>query len=237
MAHANYEALLLDLDGTLLDIDMEQFIPAYTQQLARSFAPYTDTLSFAANLIESTRVMIENEDPAAINQDVFFDHFCRLLGQPLEKVYPLFDRFYQDEFNLLRSWTKPRPHVQSVVREAQKKGLKLALATNPVFPLTAISHRLNWSGLSTDDFDMITTVENMHFCKPRPQYYLEIAAEIKCPPELCLMAGNDVQEDLLASSVGMDTFLVEGFILNREDKPPRCTYQGSLEALAALIAE
>lgn len=232
-----YRALLLDLDGTLLDINMELFIPAYIRLLALEFTKHCSPEAFAAHLLGATREMIESCEPGSTNEAVFFSDFCRRLGQPLESVYPLFGQFYETGFPLLRSWSKPRPYAREVVDAARGRGLKLALATNPLFPLTAVSYRLEWAGLSPDRFDLITTVENSHFCKPRPEYYLEIAEKISCAPVNCLMAGNDVQEDLCAAEVGMDTFLVEGMILDRVGGELQYTYRGSLEDLARLINE
>jgi len=38
---------------------------------------------------------------------------------------------------------------------------------------------------------LVTHIENMSFCKPRIEYYLEICWKIDEPPEACLMVGND----------------------------------------------
>lgn len=239
MAKSNpipYRALLLDLDGTLIDIDMEMFIPAYIQLLAHSFSGHCTTEDFAGHLLGSTRVMIENNEPRTTNQTAFFDDFCRRLDQPYAHVYPIFERFYELQFCRLQSFSRPRPHARCLVNLARRFGLKLALATNPLFPLAAVAHRLRWGDLTTDLFDLITTVENSHYCKPRPEYYLEIAGKLGVSPEECLMAGNDVLEDLCAAAAGMDTFLVEGMILNQTKGEPECTYRGSLEELANLIA-
>ena len=125
-----------------------------------------------------------------------------------------------------------------MVNTARRKGLRLVLATNPVFPLRAVEHRLDWAGLNSAAFDLITTVDNMHFCKPQPEYYLEIAAMIGIPPEQCLMAGNDVEEDITAAAAaGMETFLADRFLIHRrqEEEPP-AGYRGSLKDLADLIA-
>ena len=106
------------------------------------------------------------------------------------------------------------------------------------FPLRAVEHRLDWAGLNSAAFDLITTVDNMHFCKPQPEYYLEIAAMIGIPPEHCLMAGNDVEEDISsAAATGMGTFLADRFLIHRRpgEEPP-AGYRGSLKDLADLIA-
>ena len=98
-----------------------------------------------------------------------------------------------------------------------------------------MEQRLDWGGLSADDFDLITSIENMHFCKPHAEYYLEITRMIGCPPEQCLMAGNDVVEDLNAAAAGLDTFLVDDFILRRGHHRPEYKYRGSLKELAVFI--
>jgi len=237
MMMSKIKALLLDLDGTLLDIDMELFIPAYIRLLAPYFSSICGAEEFAVHLMGSTRVMIENGDPALTNETVFFQDFCRRLQQPVDSVYPVFEQFYEQEFPRLRHWSRPRPGARPLVETARRRGLKLVLATNPLFPLSAVAHRLEWAGLSAEQFDLITTVENSHFCKPRPEYFLEIAGAIGCRPQECLMAGNDVQEDLGAARAGMATFLVEGMILHRGSGEPQCTYRGTLQDLARLVNE
>ena len=233
-----YRALLIDLDGTLLDIDMDRMIADYLQRLARSFTEFIAPDRFAAHLLEATAKMVRNNDPAAGNETVFFDAFCSRLGQPYDKIYPLFEKFYETEFNHLRGWSNPLPHAGAVIEAARRRNLKLVLATNPIFPLSAVEHRLEWAGLRGAGFDLITTVENMHFCKPNPEYYREIAALIGLQPGRCLMAGNDVEEDLVAAAAGMDTFLVDDFILHRrKEEEPRCNYRGSLRDLAELLKD
>ena len=37
-------------------------------------------------------------------------------------------------------------------------------------------------------------------------------------PEDCLMVGNDVHEDMCAKNVGIDVFLMEGYIINEFDE-------------------
>lgn len=49
----------------------------------------------------------------------------------------------------------------------------------------------------------------MHFCKPNPNYYLEISRMIGVAPEDCLMIGDDPENDGPAAEVGMDTFLLQ----------------------------
>jgi len=85
------------------------------------------------------------------------------------------------------------------------------VATNPVFPEVAIRQRIEWAGLGDVPFDWITTMENMRFTKPWPEYYLEVAERLQVPPEACGMIGNDWKQDIEpAEQVGMRTFWVCG---------------------------
>lgn len=229
------EALLIDLDGTLLHIDMEQFLPAYIPLLASRFDGTVTLEQFADHLLRATEVTIETRDTTRTNEEVFYDDFCRRLGLSKSEVYPVIERFYTEDFHRLSRYGKPYPNTSQVVATARSQNLKLVLATQPIFPLVAVEERLSWCGLAGSDFDLITTAENMHSCKPHPEYYREIASKIDCLPGRCLMAGNDMQEDISAAGIGMLTFLVEGFIIDRGGNAHPADYRGSLGDLAELI--
>lgn len=230
-----FEAILLDLDGTLLDLDVEEFISAYIDLLARRFESIIDRDLFASHLFQSTSLMVQNEDPGEKNIKVFYDDFCRRIGMSLEEIEPIVKGFYRHDFPTLNNFGREHPYARNLIDAARTKGLPLVLATNPIFPQTAIEQRLGWGGLSAGLFELITSMENMHFCKPNPDYYREIAAKIGCRPEKCLMAGNDTLEDLSASEAGMKTFLVEDHLLHRGGGEPVCDYRGRLKDLVTLI--
>lgn len=231
----HYEALLLDLDGTLLDLDLEKFIFAYIDALSQRFTDLISRDDFIRHLFGSTSVMVENEDPSKKNKTVFYEDFCRRIGLTHNQIKPIIDDFYRHDFPGLSCWGKEHPCARPVIETARKKKLTLILATNPIFPATAVLQRLSWGGLSDNDFQLITSMENMHFCKPKPQYYIEISRKINCLPERCLMAGNDTLEDLIASEIGMSTYLVEDSILHRSDGEPVSDYRGSLKDLVGFI--
>jgi len=230
-----YAALLVDLDGTLLNIELEKFVLSYVDALSDRFTDLVEKEDFIRHLFTATALMVENNDPLVNNEKAFYEVFCPLIGQPLEIIEPIINHFYQTDFPSLSCWGSEQPAAKAVVETAKTKKIPLVLATNPIFPATATLQRLAWAGLKAADFDLITTMETMHFCKPNPQYYLEIAGKISCPPERCLMAGNDTLEDLIAAEVGMDTFLVDDYILHRTGTDFTCDYRGSLEDYLAFV--
>ena len=97
--------------------------------------------------------------------------------------------------------------LHEIFDDLAKTGLKLVLASNPIFPMEVQCQRLGWAGLSHIPFHFITHIENMSFCKPRVEYYQQICQKIHEPPESCLMVGNDSINDMVAARAGLSTYL------------------------------
>ena len=73
-------------------------------------------------------------------------------------------------------------------KKAKARGITCILATNPLFPQNCEhGNVLNWAGLHTDDFALITSYENSYAAKPNLKYYRDILEFINMPAESCLM--------------------------------------------------
>lgn len=53
------------------------------------------------------------------------------------------------------------PEAKETVVLARERGLRVALATNPIFPMIATRQRIAWAGLDRKDFELCTTYENI----------------------------------------------------------------------------
>jgi DinB superfamily/HAD-hyrolase-like len=96
-----------------------------------------------------------------------------------------------------------------MVERAFESGYQLVIATNPLFPLTANLQRLEWAGLSTDQypFTLVTSFENFHFAKPQPAFYAEILARLGWPEGPVVTVGDDLHRDIAASrKLGLAAF-------------------------------
>jgi FMN phosphatase YigB (HAD superfamily) len=122
-----------------------------------------------------------------------------------------------------------------VIGVLKEKGMRCVLATNPIFPEAATLHRISWAGLDPKDFLLYTTYENSRHCKPNPEYYRDILAQIGEDPEACLMVGNDVQEDMVARELGMQVFLLTDCLLDRMKTDLSQYPHGDFSALLALV--
>ena len=232
-----YEAILFDLDGTLLPMDNDLFIKTYLGLLAKKMAPlgYEKEL-LISSLWKGTGAMFKN-DGKQTNAEVFWQIFADVFGERIHDDIPKFDAFYENEFHQTAAITFPTALAQKAVDLAREKADKVILATSPVFPKVAVLSRLSWAKVSPDSFDLITTYENSTFCKPNPAYYTEIAEKMNLDPSRCLMVGNNAEEDMKPSkSVGMDTFLLTDFLICEGALPetPSGSFSDLIDFLGAL---
>jgi FMN phosphatase YigB (HAD superfamily) len=232
-----YDAVLFDLDGTLIGLRPEEFISAYFDRIGRWVSARMDPEPFLQLLGASTRAMLQSEDAGLTNEEVFLDHFVPgIPGLDREETLELFDRFYEEEFPRLRHLCRALPAARPVVRTLRESGRLLVLATNPVFPRVAIEQRLRWGGLEPEDFDHISSYENSSCCKPSLGYYRDLVQRSGMPTDRILMVGNDPWEDMVAGKLGMDTFLVEEYLVERPREVVFTpTYRGSLEEVMSAV--
>lgn len=211
--------ILFDLDGTLLPLDTDVFMKAYFKALAKKMAPHGfDPEKLIGSVWAGTEKMIYNTGEQT-NEEVFWQCFQQAIGCKKEDVIDVFNDFYLNDFAELDQATNPTPYAKECIQILKEKGYHLVVATNPMFPRQATMHRIAWAGLNPDDFELITTYEDSHFCKPNIKYYQEILEKINKTPEECLMVGNDVQEDVIAMKLQIECYLITDCIINRDGDP------------------
>ncbi|GEO26124.1 hydrolase [Alicyclobacillus acidoterrestris] len=207
--------LLFDLDGTLLPMDLDAFMKAYFRRLAPHLAGHYRPDEIVPWMMGALRNVAENETPQITNLDKFRRALFDSDTQKLEQIWPLFEQFYDSSFDDIQHVVSPSHIAREICRTARDKGYRLVLATNPIFPEVATMARIRWAGLDASWFTLITTMENSHFCKPNPKYFLEILDKLNIAPNECMMIGNDVQEDGAAGYVGIRGYLVTDDLIDR----------------------
>ncbi len=208
------QAVLFDLDGTLLQVNDDDFVKEYFKEIVRVVGPVVDPGRFTRALMDSTGAMQDNRDAALTNAEVFWNDFRLRMADCYEALEPLLNNFYAKEYKELARLAGPSLLARQVVQAALDRGLRIVLATNPLFPRAAICDRMAWAGVADLPWELVTGYEEMHFCKPYPEYFLEVAGRMGLPSEDCLMVGNDVPRDMAAAAVGMHTYLVTDYLIN-----------------------
>lgn len=212
------KVVLFDLDGSLLPMDQDIFIKTYFGMLVKKIAPHGYSPDLLVDTIWKGTVDMVDNDGKKANECRFWDRFVSVFGEGSLEDMPLFDEFYENDFDKVSSSCGFDPMAATAVSEIKKMGYRVALATNPVFPMAATERRIKWAGLSKDDFELVTTYENSRFCKPNLDYYRDIVKTLGVSPEECLMVGNDALEDMITEKLGMKVFLLTNCLINKEEK-------------------
>jgi HAD superfamily hydrolase (TIGR01549 family) len=234
------EAILLDLDDTLLGNDINGFINNYLPLLANFVSPHIDPSIFVDELMIGTQAMVDNTDPVLTNEEVFWSVFYQRTGLDRATFKPTVDEFYGKEFGKLRPLTHRVPEATRVIEYCIKQGFHVVIATNPLFPLAAIEQRLDWAGIPVTEFryDLVTSYENMHASKPRSEYYQEILTKVGATPELAIMVGDDWSNDIEgASQAGLYSFWINLLEDGSTNNLPGLVRSGNLGEFYRMLTE
>ena len=201
--------ILIDMDDTLLFNNMDTFLPAYLQGLGSHLHHRVKSKHLIDSLLNATGMMVKKKLPATTLEETFDAHFYPAIGLPKAEIDDQIHQFYDTKFPLLKSLTHQNPNAIRMVQEFFSRGWDVVIATNPLFPRTAILQRLDWAGLSADQypFRLVPSFECLHFSKPHPAYYAELLGQIGWPDRPSVVIGNSLTDDIQpAIQLGLPAF-------------------------------
>jgi len=225
---AKINTFMFDLDGTLLPMDVDKFIELYFHEMGDKFKDLIHPKTLVEYVWTATREMIRNLEYRT-NEEVFMEKFSALVQGDIHEYQRRFDEFYDTSFSKVKNAVSHSPIVQESIGILKDKGYQLVIATNPLFPRKAIYERIKWAGLDPKDFMYISSYEQNHYCKPHLEFFQEVLKEIGKKPEECMMVGNDVEEDMVAGRMGIQTFLITDYMIRSSSQEIKATYQGTYE--------
>lgn len=230
------KAVLFDLDGTLLPMNMDDFVKSYFGLLAKYLAPYGyEADKLIKTLWSGVGAMVKN-DGSILNEDAFWKAFAEVYGEEALAHRPIVDEFYRGEFNKAQAACGFKKEAAEAVKLVREKGKTPVLATNPVFPRLATESRARWAGLDLGEFAAYTTYENCHYCKPSARYYEELLERTGFVAEECIMVGNDFDEDIIpAERLGMRVFLLTDCIINKRGQDYSAYPHGGFDELKSFL--
>jgi FMN phosphatase YigB (HAD superfamily) len=221
--------LLLDLDDTLLDTNVDVFTPAYLQALVKQFNGRAAPDVIFRALATGTGLMNQSQDASRTLQEVFDASFFPDLGVSKEEMHEVIEDFYDHVFPTLAVHTGQKADAAPFVEWALSQGYRVAIATDPLLPRKATWHRVRWAGIDPETVELITTYEHSHFSKSFTAYYAEVLGRLGWPEGPVLMVGNDIERDLLpAHRLGLPTYMIDG---DSASAPDFVMGQGSLADL------
>ncbi|MCY4464293.1 MAG: HAD-IA family hydrolase [Chloroflexi bacterium] len=254
------KAVLLDMDNTLLHNPDAQFASAF-RQLFDDF--FRDEFAIDGS-IEALRAgfahMGRDLANCPTNAEALVDCLAHWLPLAHDDADHALRRFYAEVYGQLQPLVSPADGAAALIEGLLEQGLLVAVATNPLYPESAIVQRLEWAGLGglLNEFAFVTHSENMHFAKPRPEYIAEVVARVGIEPDEALVVGDSLVNDIQsARAIGCLTWHVradssladlarhiQSEAWRENYQPPALQpemiapqYRGNLGALRGLLAE
>lgn len=209
-----YRAVCFDLDGTLLPMDINEFLGTYFKDIAAYVARSgRDVEAFRAGFGAGVAAMTAN-DGSRLNADAYWGAFFKHVDGDEREWKAFLDVYYETEFGRIGEGVVANPHAARAVNVLAEKGYPVVLTTQPLFPEAAVKWRLRWSGVDPEVFSRITYYENSMAIKPKLKYYAEDLAACGVRGEDVLMVGNNTVDDLVFAGLGADVYLVTDYLLN-----------------------
>ena len=118
------KAILFDLDGTLIDVDLEKFIQGYLNLLANSLAYLIPTKKVVRALLKTSEIINRN-DGKITNEEAFINYFFPIEGYGWEDLQPIFDKFYENIFPELRKFTIQTCEIEFILENLDRMPAEL----------------------------------------------------------------------------------------------------------------
>ncbi len=229
--------ILFDLDGTLLQVEMKEFIPDYLKALSHCFSDLADSRIFSRAVLDATFALLRRERNGRTNREFFLESISRSLNIPAALVADRLDEFCGNGLDALAPHIRPLPLARRILQRCVDRDLQVVLATNPVFPRPVVDARLRWGNLLDFPFRIVSSIENSHCCKPSPAFFHDILEETGLLPEECVMVGNDTEHDLAAKEAGLVTFLVDTWMVDRCGGDFQADFRGGHQDLFRFLGQ
>lgn len=205
------KAILFDMDGTLLPIDMPTYVPRQLEDMARCVFPNRPAEEIVEIHLKAMQAMMHQGDgrhPATPNKVIFEREMEALLKESYAPYRDIVEEYFDTEIHKFAADHPAHPEAMESVHLALEQGMRCVLATNPVFHRKHTRARIDWGKLDLNCFAFYTVMEDSWTTKPHTAYILEVVEKLGgVLPEECAFVGNDQREDMVpAHALGMKTF-------------------------------
>lgn len=180
-----FEAVLFDLDGTLIDT-VDDIGDAVNRVLSNRRFPTHSSSAYRKFVGDGAKMLIERALPEEHRNNETIDACLKEYIEDYSRNYNVKSKLYYSI-----------PHLLDTLKT---KGLKLAILSNKP---DDISKNCVKTFLSTWDFDIVLGQRDSVPRKPNPQGALEIAKRLSIPPSHFLYLGDTAIDMKTAVSAGM----------------------------------
>ena len=233
----NIQFVLFDLDGTLIEVDMHAFVPAYLKRLADRLSFYGDPKRITKIFRRVVTEMVSSNDGCQTMEERLINGLKEQGSIGVADYQDGLSLFIRHDLPELRPLVKAHPLARDLVDASLARGWTPVLATNPIFPRAVIEARMAWGGIADLPFELVTAYETSRYCKPQLGYFSEVMSKLNASSDTTLMIGNDTFHDLSASQIGIQTCLLTPWRIDRSEQSFPAEWEGAHADLLALLGQ
>lgn len=231
---SNRNLAMIDLDGTLINLDWRKNMRYYYKKVMKILPDMGAKVSYLYSVRLAAKKMMSDDTDDLLNIEKYFKYITRYTKLPDEKNREIYFKFYNESFAGFQEDVKDVEGAHQLISLCKSMGMKIVLATNPVFPLQAVKERLSWGKFNPEDFDLITHIQNFTHCKPSPKYFMDILSKFGTKPDNAFMVGDDYYYDIKpCKKLGIRTWWLQ----NKRPKIRKKSPSGRLEILNDILAK
>ena len=199
-----FRAILIDLDGTLLDTipDLSAAANMMLAELGAPTLPVPDVATFVGKGTENLVKRCLNDDRVRAALAEGTGHATPSSSQQVAHALEIFNRHYHA---VNGREARLYPGVLEGLKAFRDQGVFMAVVTNKptefTLPLLASTKLDQW-------FDVIICGDTCERKKPDPQPLLHACAQLDTPAELSLAIGDSINDALAARAAGMTVLAV-----------------------------
>ncbi|MBC8207760.1 MAG: HAD family hydrolase [Desulfobulbaceae bacterium] len=184
---SRYQALIFDLDGTLLDT-LKDLAEAANQTLTDFDLPTHPVDAYRTFVGDGLLTLIDRIIPAH-----------RSLPDDLSRYMARFQEIYIDKWD---ETSRPYPGIVEMLEQLRTAGIRMSVLSNKPQAFTELCvHRF----FGPDLFEYVHGERQGIPKKPDPTGAIEIAAKMELTPEQCLYVGDTATDMKTGRGAGMDT--------------------------------
>ena len=216
-AGQRYEAVVFDLDGTLLNT-LEDLTDAVNYAMEQNIMPLCTREQVRSYLGNGMRYLLACAVPGGEEHPAY------------QKAYEDFRSYYQTH---CKNRTNPYPGIRILLEELRHRGIRMAIVSNKADPAVKDLNRQFFPEHISVAIGETETIAR----KPAPDTVLEALAQLKVSPEKALYVGDSEVDLKTAENAGMRCITVTWGFRDREfltEKGAKTLIDQPLELLALL---
>nr|WP_233856906.1 phosphoglycolate phosphatase [Paraburkholderia sp. HD33-4] len=218
----DYHAVLIDLDGTMVDTapDIVAAVALMLKDIGAAPLPLDTVTGFIGNGVR--RLVRRSLDAAGTGEHVELEHAQAVFERHYEVTNATLGRVF--------------PGVMAGLRALRQHGYRCACVTNK--PQALAAALLEKTGLAAH-LDVLVAGDTVASMKPSPEPLWHACRLLDVEPERCVLVGDSSVDVAAARAAGLPVFIVSyGYgCASGADLPRGDTLIDSFEALPAILAQ